>query len=328
MKKVLKIIAVFIIFCANTLVPSLIVYADDFSDDTQVQEQPVQDDAEEELMFAPIELDLSNNDNNNKPVRNKRFFLKAEKDDKPQPAVKNDGTLWDDSKIFRYQTSLTDNKNIRPMASGYSLKTKLNDKATVTIGQDGLDGYNGYTINFFAQNGSMYNDGAKINGGTDKFDYTVGAYTQTVSDEKSYGGAISTKPRVYGKSKGTLSFGTGVYSSLLNNDTKNTTGFFTQYQRGRFSLGGQVSQSAYASGAGMTNNIHVLPQYQINEHLTLKSKIVKNMTNEETQEEIGIKFRPFKSDDSMEFELTGGAYFNGAQEMTRQRFKFSTNIKI
>lgn len=322
MKRMIKIISIFIFFIANTTLPA---FSEDFSDSSLQNTPPTQ---EEELMFAPIELDLSDYEPPQKQSA-KKLFLRVEKNEKPND-IKATNQIWDTSKLYRYQY-FSDTRNLNPISAtgvlGSKLQTALDDNTTVTIGQDGLDSYNGYTLNFIYNNGSVYNTGAKISGNEDKFDYSLGVYNQTATQERSYGGIISSKPSHILNSKGTFALGGSVYTNMLNNDTRNTTGLFSQYQLGNFSLGSQISQSSYANGANMTNSVHLLPSLKVNDHLSLTGKLVKNLTTQETQQEIGIRYKPFKSDDSVVFDITGTTY-KDASTLVRQRLKFSTSFKL
>ena len=322
MKRTIKIIIIFIFLCTNIKLPAI---SEDFSDSSLENTPPSK---EEELMFAPIELDLSDYEAPKKE-NNKKLFLRVEKNEKPNE-IKATNQIWDTSKLYRYQY-FGDQRNLNPISAtgvlGEKLQTAIDDNTTVTIGQDGLDSYNGYTLNFIYNNGSVYNTGAKISGNEEKFDYSIGAYNQTATQERSYGGIISSKPSHILNSKGTFAFGSSVYTNLLNNDTRNTTGLFSQYQLGAFSLGSQISQSSYANGANTTNSIHILPSLKVNDHLSLTGKLVKNITTQETQQEIGIRYKPFKSEDSVVFDITGTTY-RDATELVRQRLKFSTSFKL
>ena len=77
----------------------------------------------------------------------------------------------------------------------------------------------------------------------------------------------------------------------------------------------------------MTNSVHLLPSLKVNDHLSLTGKLVKNLTTQETQQEIGIRYKPFKSDDSVVFDITGTTY-KDASTLVRQRLKFSTSFKL
>lgn len=322
MKRIIKNIFIFIFLSTNLNLP---VSSEDFSDSSLENTPPSK---EEELMFAPIELDLSDYEAPQQE-HNKKLFLRVEKNEKPNE-IKTTNQIWDNSKIYKYQY-FGDQRNLNPISAtgvlGSKLETSLDDNTKVIIGQDGLDSYNGYTLNFIYNNGSVYNTGAKISGNEENFDYSIGAYNQTATQERSYGGIISTKPSHILNSKGTFAFGSSVYTNLNNDGTKNTTGLFSQYQLGRFSIGSQISQSSYENGANLTNSIHLLPSFKVNDKLSLTGKLVKNMTTQETQQEIGISFKPFKSEDSVVFDITGTTY-RDATELVRQRLKFSTSFKL
>lgn len=323
MKKTIAILAIVVLFCSN---PTSLVFSEEF-DNTETAQVEVSNVQEEE-MFAPVDLDLTDYTNMNK--QNKKFKLSAEKEGKPS-YVKNTGQIWDEDKLFRYNY-YSNETNLRVIPSygslGAYVSRDLDANTKVMVGQDGLSSMHGDTINFFYTNGSYYSSGARLEGKTAHFDYMVGAATNTDTYNNDIAAAISTKPKHLLGSKGTFSFGGGVYSNILSGDTKNTAGLFSQYKQGKFSLGTQIAQSSYENGSkAQSGAIHLLPKYTINDHLSLKSKIVKDLDVEEIQGEVGINFRPLKDTDVLSFELSATNY-QSQNTITRQKLKFTTQIKF
>ena len=114
----------------------------------------------------------------------------------------------------------------------------------------------------------------------------------------------------------------------MDEANKNTAGVFTQYKQGKFSLGVQLSQSSYTNGAGSTTqSVHILPRYDINEHLSLKTKLVNNMSIDQIQGEIGLSIRPLKDTDAWSIDVTASNY-QSQSVITRQRLKFTTEFRF
>lgn len=325
MKKIIIILSI-LLFCTNLSSPVFSETGDN-NYSTEENVQAVDTQVEEE-MFAPVDLDLTDYTQMNK--ENKRFKLSAEKEGKPS-YVKNTGQIWSEDKLFLH-TYYSDESNLRVLPSYGSLNSfitrQLDPNTTVMIGQDGISSVGGTSLNFFSVNGSLYASGARMEGSTDKLNYSVGAFNETDTTNQFMAAALSSKPKHILNSKGTYSFGAGMITNIKSVENKNTAGIFTQYNRGKFSLGTQFAQSSYSENSKpIANMLHILPQYVVNEHLTLKSKIVKDMDVDEMQGEIGISLRPLKDTDALSFDISATNY-QSQNVVTRQRLKFSTSFRF
>lgn len=316
MKRVAVIFALTIfLFSAETPV----VFADDFSEVPQTQE---------EEMFAPVDLDLTDYSQMNK--QNKKFKLSAEKEGKPS-YVKNSGQVWSEDKIFLYDF-YSDERNLRALPSYGSLGSyvtrDLDENTTVMVGQDGISKINGDTVNFAYANSSYYSSGARIDGQFKTFNYSVGAFNETDTLNQEMAAIVSTKPKSILKSKGKFYVGGGVFTNLMNEVDKNTTGLFAQYNNDKLSFGTQIARSAYSKeGYNESNTVHFLTSYKLNNHLSLKNKIVKNFDIDEIQGELGVTYNPLRDSDRLQLELTAANY-QSQSVITRQRLKFSTSFKF
>ena len=70
-----------------------------------------------------------------------------------------------------------------------------------------------------------------------------------------------------------------------------------------------------------------MTKYKVNDHLSLKNKIVKNFDVDELQGEVGLVFNPLKDTDRLEMEVTAANY-QSQNAITRQRLKFSTSFRF
>ena len=280
-------------------------------------------------MFAPVELDLTDYSYMN-DKKNKKFELSATKEGKPA-YVKNTGQVWDEDMLFRYNF-YSDEANLRVLPSYGSLNSyinqKLDENTTVMVGQDGISSINGNTVNFAYANSSYYSSGARIDGSAQNFNYSVGAFTETDTLNQELAAIVSTKPSSVLNSKGKFYVGGGVFSNLMDGVNKNTSGVFAQYNNDKFSFGTQLARSQYTkSGYNDSSSVHFLTQYKVNNHLSLKNKIVKNFDIDELQGEIGIVYKPLEDTDRLQFELTAANY-QSQNVITRQRLKFTTSFKF
>lgn len=280
-------------------------------------------------MFAPVELDLTDYSYMN-DKKNKKFELSATKEGKPA-YVKNTGQVWDEDMLFRYNF-YSDEANLRVLPSYGSLNSyinqKLDENTTVMVGQDGISSINGNTVNFAYANSSYYSSGARIDGSAQNFNYSVGAFTETDTLNQELAAIVSTKPSSILNSKGKFYVGGGVFSNLMDGVNKNTSGVFAQYNNDKFSFGTQLARSQYTkSGYNDSSSVHFLTQYKVNDHLSLKNKIVKNFDIDELQGEVGIVYKPLSDTDRLQLELTAANY-QSQNIITRQRLKFTTSFKF
>ncbi len=329
----IKFLLLIFLFCSTFVCP---VYALELAEPVEMEpvgqnsfEQPAENVQLDSDMFAPIDLDLTDYTYLNKE-KNKKFELSATKEGEPA-YVKNTGQIWDEDMLFRYNF-YADEDNLRVLPSYGSLNSyvsqKLDDNTTVMIGQDGISSINGDTVNFAYANSSYYSSGARIDGSAKNFNYSVGAFTETDTLNQQLAAIVSTKPRSIMNTKGKFYVGGGVFSNLMDDVNKNTTGVFAQYNNDKWSFGTQLARSQYTkSGYDDSNSLHFLTQYKVNDHLSLKNKIVNNFDVDEIQGEIGVVYKPLSDTDRLQFELTAANY-QSQNVITRQRLKFTTSFKF
>ncbi len=281
-----------------------------------------------EDMFAPVELDLSDYSYLNK--QNKKFKLSAEKEGKPS-YTNATGQIWDENMLFRYQF-YSDESNLRVLPAygslGAYVTTNLDENTTVMVGQDSLTKINGDVINFSYPNYSYYSSGARISGEQESFNYSVGAFTETDTLNQQLAAVVTTKPTLVKSTGGTFYVGGGVFTNLMNDVNKSSSGLLAQYKGKKLSVGGQLSHISYSkSGYNESSSAHLLTTYRLNNHLQLKNKIVKNFDFDELQGEVGLVINPFKEADRLEFEVVATNY-QTQNVVTRQRLKFTTSFKF
>lgn len=327
MNKVKRLLFVLILFCSTLVNP---VFALDVVYPQQTDSENIVSDkkAVEDDMFAPVDLDLTDYSYMNK--ENKTFKLSAEKEGKPS-YVKNNGQIWDEDMLFRYNF-YSDDTNLRVLPSYGSLGSyvtrDLDENTSVMVGQDGISEINGDTVNFAYEHYSYYSSGARLDGKTNSFNYSVGAFNETDTLNQELGAIVTTKPRSILNSKGKFYVGGGTFSTLKNDLNFNTTGVFAQYKNDKFSFGAQIANSSYSQGGyDDYSKAHFLTKYKVNDHLSLKNKIVKNFGIDEIQGEVGVVLNPLKDTDKLQFEVTAANY-QSQNVITRQRLKFSTSFKF
>lgn len=319
MKKLSVILAILFLFASN---PTNIVLCEEISSDFPAAISTQED------MFAPVELDLTDYTYLNK--QNKKFKLSAEKEGKPS-FVKNEKMVWDENMLFRYNF-YSDDTNLRVLPSygsiGSFVSTQLDENTSVMIGQDGIDSINGDKVNFAYENYSYYSMGSRLDHQGKNINYSLGAFNETDTMNRQLAAIVATKPRSILNSKGKFYAGTGVFSTLMSDLNFTTTGAFLQYNRDKLSVGTQISNSSYSkSGYVQYSKAHLITKYKVNNHLTLKNKIVQNFDVDEAQGEVGLVLNPLKDTDRLQMEVTAANY-QSQNVVTRQRLKFSTSFKF
>jgi len=284
--------------------------------------------ATENDMFAPIDLDLTDYSYMNK--QNKKFKLSAQKESKPSQ-INSTGGVWDENMLFRYQF-YSDESNLRVLPAygslGSFVTTKLDENTSLMVGQDSLTKINGDVINFSYPNYSYYSSGARITGEENNFNYSVGAFTETDTLNQQLAAVVTTKPSQIKGLNGKFYMGGGVFTNLMKDVNKSSSGILAQYQGEKLSIGGQLSQISYSkSGYQESHSAHLLTTYRVNPHLQLKNKIVKNFDFDELQGEVGIVFNPMKETDRLELEVVATNY-QTQNVVTRQRLRFTTSFKF
>lgn len=283
---------------------------------------------EEDDMFAPIELDLTDYTYMNK--QNKKFKLSAEKEGSITP-LQSSGQIWDENMLFRYQF-YSDETNLRVLPAygslGSFVTTKLDENTSIMVGQDALTKINGDVINFSYPNYSYYSSGARISGEQEKFNYSLGAFNETDTLNQQLAAVVTSKPKSIKGSDGKFYVGAGVFTNLMKDVNKSSSGLLAQYKGKKLSVGGQLSHISYSkSGYDESNSAHLLTTYRINDHVLLKNKLVKNFDINELQGEVGLVFNPFKESDRLELEVVATNY-QTQNVVTRQRLKFTTSFKF
>ena len=319
MKKLKSVLINLIMLCFLNC--NIVSVAEETEIQTNTQEQT-------EEMFAPVELDLTDFTQMNK--ENKKFKLSAEKEGKPS-YVKNKGQVWSEDKLFLYNY-YGDETNLRVLPSYGSLGSyvtrDLDEKTQVMVGQDGISSINGDTVNFAYANSSYYSSGGRLDREGKFINYSLGAFNETDTQNQELAAIVSTKPKSILNSKGKFYVGGGVFTNLMNNVDKNTSGLFAQYKNDKWSMGAQIARSGYSkSGYNDSNSAHFLTTYKVNNHLSLKNKIVKTFEIDEIQGEMGITYSPLKDTERLQLELTAANY-QSQNIITRQRLKFSTSLRF
>lgn len=126
---------------------------------------------------------------------------------------------------------------------------------------------------------------------------------------------------------GSINFGSSAGAKDTPEGNKTNGDIFGEYTYKRLKLNTQLGQTRNFDSHSSETDLSFSPEYRLTESLALKSKIVKNVTENSTQDELGFSYTPKKGGQNLSFELNAANYYNES-ERVKQRIKFSTSFKI
>ncbi|MDD3237928.1 MAG: hypothetical protein PHV37_07525 [Candidatus Gastranaerophilales bacterium] len=260
---------------------------------------------------------------------NKIFKLGVEKES-PYADIEASNMFWDNSKNFT-NVFFQDYKNLMFMPSTINssvLKRDLGAGTSVYVGQEALSSFDGVTVDFIRSNITTYDVGAKIIQQGDKVKFSAGTYTSTLNQLLSGGAVLSSNSINLPKNLGSFLVGGGFYSNEYDAASKNTGGLFAQYKFDRLKLNASVSKSQYSNADNLETGIYLVPELQLTKSVSLKTRVVKNISQNTNQGEIGLTYKPWKNN-SRDFELElNAANTHSPSQVDKQRFKFSASFKL
>ena len=258
----------------------------------------------------------------------KLFILGAEKQVRYEP-VTAVNMFWDMSRNF-VNSYYNDPRNQRPMPVMFNssyLKRSLDDKTTVSVGQSALSGFNDVKVGFVSSNETTFDNGAKIISNGKNVNMSVGVYNSTLNNNFSGGAVLSSKPVVIPGIRGSFVLGGGYYSNEMTSDNKKTGGVFGEYRLNRLKLNAQAAKSKYSSTENLETSLYFTPEFQLTDSISIKTRIVKNISQDRNQDEIGLSYKPKNNPRDFEFEINAAnSYSNDSSG--NSKFRFSAKFKI
>lgn len=259
----------------------------------------------------------------------KIFRLEAEKYTDID-SIYTENMIWDTSKNFRniyYQ----DYRNQIPLPSiinSVSLSRKLDDETTAYIGQVPLSSFGNTTIDFIKSTTTTYDYGAKILRKGEKINIGVGTYNSTLQNNISGGAIISSNSLNIPHIKGSFVIGGGLYTNETDSGNRNTGGLFAQYSFHRLKLNTQIAQNQYSTKQGLETGIYFIPELKLTDSLSIKTRIIKNISLDTNQDEIGLSYKPVKNNPrDFQFEVYA-TNTNTDKDTTQQRIRFNAQFRL
>lgn len=248
----------------------------------------------------------------------------------PYNLYKTENMFWDTSKNF-LNTYYQDYRNQLPlptMINSSYLSREMGSRTSVYVGQTALSSFDDITVDFVRANVTTYDVGAKFITQGNKVNFSTGVYNSTLNHRLSGGAVISSNPFSIPKIRGNFVVGGGLYTNELDQANRNTGGVFGQYQIKRLKLNAQIAKSQYSNTNALDTGLYFVPELQLTDSISVKTRFVQNISQNTNQDEIGLTFSP-KKNNPRDFELEfNAANIYSDSELTKQRVRFSASFKL
>ncbi len=243
--------------------------------------------------------------------------------------IKNENVIWDSSKSFS-QAFFSDSRHMAPIpgvVNSQELTAQISPEMSASFGQTFLNDAIGTSVLFVRTNESTYNTGSVISYKGDKLNLAVGSFSSSYNHAASGGAILSTNEYSLPKSTGSLSFGGAYFSNEAQDEYKTTGGLFGEYKFKRLKLNAQIGQSKYSNSNYMDTSLYLIPEFRISNSLYLKTRFIRNVTQDTMQDELVLTYKPRKSRHNLEIELNASNQYSDTTTI-KQRLKLSTSFKI
>lgn len=287
---------------------------------TEEEEEP--DDTTEMIILAPVE-------NYGKTPRLEATIEKIYS----FRSIEAFNTIWDESNNFRtiYRTVPSMLQTAPSIIHAAHYRFNTDENTSIYWGHAALSSFDGISVGFVGKLESDYDSGLKINTKIGKMNVSAAIYDSLETNNPAGGVLISSEELSFGKMKGTIKVGGGIYTNEYGDESasKNSGGLFARYKRGKFSIGTQIGETQYSNSNGKYGtSLYLYPTYQITDSLYFKTKIAAHLTQNYNQEEIGVTYKPSKNNPN-EFSLSiNASLYNGEGTTNKQRLKLSTEFKL
>ncbi len=243
--------------------------------------------------------------------------------------IKNENMIWDGSKSFSH-AFFSDSRHMAPIPgviNSSKITTRVSPSISASLGQTYLYDANGSSVLFVRANESTYNTGSVISYNGDFLNLSAGSFSSSYNHAASGGAILSTNAINLPKNAGSFVFGGAYFLNEAQEDNKSTGGGFIEYTYKRLKLNAQAAQSKYSDSSAYDTSLYFVPEFQLSDSLSLKTRFIRNVTQETMQDELVLSYKPKKSKNNFEFEINASNQY--AQNYSiKQRIKLSTSFRI
>ena len=278
-----------------------------------------------ELKLDEIDTDALNIVNNDRV-----FKLKVnETQYNIEQNIKAENMIWDSSKLYT-QAFVYESKKISPIPGHFnssSIEAQVTPDLSAKVGQTYLYDSLGPSVLFVRANESRYNTGSVVSYKGDGLNIAVGSFSASYNHTNSGGVVLSSDSIFLPKNAGSFILGGAYFSNEDLYDNKSTGGAFAEYTYKRVKLNAQVGQSKYTKSLDYDTTLYFQPELKLTDSVSLKSRIIRNVTSDILQDDFAITFKP--KNNKREFELEINASNQYTQNTSiKQILRLSTSFRI
>ena len=240
--------------------------------------------------------------------------------------IKAENMIWDSSKSFS-QAFLNDTRHMAPIPGVVNSSKITANLGSSISAQPFLYDANGPSVLFVRANESTYNTGSIISYKGDSLNLSVGSFSSSYNHEASGGAILSSNSIFLPNNAGSFVIGGAYYSNEAQADNKITGGGFVEYTYKRLKLNAQVGQSKFSNAQNCDTSLYFIPEFKLTDSLYLKTRFIRNVSQNTMQDEVVLTYKPIKSKNNLEIELYATNQYTNNSSI-KQRLKLSTSFRI
>ncbi len=243
--------------------------------------------------------------------------------------IQTENMIWDGSQNF-YNAYFGNPRHMAPIPSVVNSSTvtaKVSNNLSATIGQKFLYDANGPDVLFVRANESTYNTGNVISYKDDVFTLSVASFSSSYNNAASGGAILSSNSLVLPKNAGSFILGGAYFANEFDDNSKSTGGIFGEYKYKRLKLNAQFAESKYTNSPVYFSSVYFVPELQVSKSLFLKTRLIRNITQESMQDEVILSYKPIKSKRNLEIEINASNHYT-ENSVIKQRIRLTTSFRI
>jgi len=243
--------------------------------------------------------------------------------------IKTENMIWDSSKAFS-QAFLNDSRHMAPIPgviNSSKVKADVSQSVSASLGQTYLYDANGPSVLFVRTNESTYNTGSVLSYKGDSLNLSVGSFSSSYNNAASGGAILSTNSINLPHNAGSFVLGGAYFANEAQENNKTTGGGFIEYTFKRLKLNAQVGQSKFSNSYNYDTSLYFIPEFKISDSLYLKTRFIRNVSQNTMQDELVLTYKPVKSNRNLEIEINATNQYTNDSTI-KQRLKLSTSFKI
>ena len=244
-----------------------------------------------------------------------------------EQTIKADNMIWDNSKLFTQAFSYNSKRRSPIPGMSSNLSAQVSPDVEATIGQTYLFDSLGPSVLFVRSNESKYNTGSVVSYKGDGLNLAVGSFSASYNHSHSGGAILSTDSIYLPYNAGSFVLGGAYFANEEMVNNKTTSGAFAEYTYKRLKLNAQVGQSKYSNNLDYDTSLYFMPELQLTDSLSVKTRIIRNVTKNVMQDELALTFKPQKNDRNFEFSVTATNKYNQMNTIN-QSIRMSTSFRI